>query len=356
VILMTDKRLLDCDTHFTDHLPQQWAGIGAELGLAEIPEIVEKAGQMRLRIGEQLFPKPEGRGQGNPRGLGHLIGVGADEDRSEFMAKHEIATAVLQPGFVGLSFQAVADGGKRTTIAEGYNLLASRACRASAVDLRWGVLLSVEDPDWSASQVARYADDPNVVGAVVRPTARTSEARLSDLAFDRTLRSMAGADLTLFVHGGTGCYQWSPLADSYADYVLTHAFGHMGEQMVALTDLLVRPGGLPEGLRVVILESGVSWIPAVLERLSLHYKRLGADAAPPLEVFREHVAFAPDPEERYALWACEQLGYGNVVFGSDYPHWDTIDASEWFSAFGERCPVERLRENTVRFVPRLAAR
>lgn len=352
---MRYPELLDCDTHFTDHLPEQWAAVRAELGIADPPRVVEVDGQTRLRLGGQVFPKPAGPGQGNPRGLGHLIGPGADADRAEFMAKHHIAAAVLQPGFVGLSFQAVADPAKRTRLAEGYNLLASRACRDSAVNLRWGVLLSAEDPQWSAAELGRYRDDPFAVGAVFRPTARTAEARLSDPALDPVLHTLADAGLTLFVHGGTGCYQWSPLADSYADYTLTHAFGHMGEHMIALTDLLVRPSGLPENLRVVLLESGVAWIPALLERLSLHYRRLGTDARPPLDAFREHVAFAPDPEEQHAAWACRQLGYDNLVYGSDYPHWDTLDSAQWFAAFGEECSPQRLRENTRRFVPRLAA-
>jgi uncharacterized protein len=352
---MPDSRLLDCDTHFTDHLPEQWARICGEVGISVPPHVVETGGQARLRLGDRDFPKPAGAGQGNPRGLGHLIGPGADADRAEFMAKHNIASAVLQPGFVGLSIQAVEDPVERTRLADGYNLLASRACEESAVDLRWAVLLSVEDTAWSERTLARYASDRYLVGAVVRPTARTSAARLSDPAFDGTLQMLSDFGLTLFLHAGTGCYQWSPLADCYSDYSLTHAFGHMGEHMIALTDLLVRPSGLPRDMRVVMLESGVSWIPAVLERLGLHFRRLRADARSPLEAFREHVAFAPDPEESHVTWACEQLGYGNVLFGSDYPHWDTLDSAQWLSVIGGCCPPEAVYHNTARFIPRLAA-
>jgi predicted TIM-barrel fold metal-dependent hydrolase len=347
--------VLDCDTHFTDHLPEQWAEVGSELGLRELPAVVEVDGQVRLRLGGLVLPKPAGHGCGNPKGLGHLLGPGLDTDRAPFMVKNGITAAVLQPGFVGLSFHALADPEARTTLATGYNMLASRACAESALDLRWGVLLSLEDPSWSAAAVEHYSRAPHVVGAVVRPTARTERARLSDPAFDPVLEALAGAGLTLFVHGGTGCHQWSPLADAYADYTFTHAFGHMGEQMIALTDLLTRPSGLPEGLRIIMLESGIAWIPSVLERLALHYRRLGASARLPMEVFRTHVAVAPDPDERYALWACEQIGAGNVVFGSDYPHWDTLDAEEWFSTFGSLCAADVVARNTAQFIPRLAA-
>lgn len=345
--------LLDCDTHFTDHLAGQWSEAGPEAGVPEPPALVEVEGQARLRIGDLVLPRPAGPGCGNPRGLGHLLGPGLDEDRAPFMAKHGISSAVLQPGFVGLSFHALPDPAARTALAAGYNLLASRACADSALDLRWCVLLSLEDPGWCAAAIERHRRDPHVVGAVVRPTARTQTARLSDPAFDPVLDALAASDLTLFVHGGTGCHQWSPLADAYQDYTLTHAFGHMGEQMIALADLLTRRSGLPEGLRVVLLESGVAWIPSVLERLELHYRRLGAGALMPMEAFRAHVAVAPDPGEAHAVWACEQIGARNVVFGSDYPHWDTVEAAAWFAAFGRLCPADLLARNTARFVPRI---
>ena len=350
---MSDDYFLDCDTHFSDHEPRMWTAIADEVALPALPEVAEHSGQLRLLIGDQLFPKPEGPGQGNPRGLGHLIGPGLDSDRQKFMAENSIAAATLQPGFVGLSFQAVAETHLRVALAEAYNLLASRACATSGVELRWAVLLSVEDPGWSHRAVERHANDPHLVGAVVRPTARTAAVRLSDAAFGPVLRLLAERALALFVHGGTGCYQWSPLADAYASYTLTHTFGHMGEQMIALTDLLTRADGLPDALRVVLLESGISWIPPVLSRLDGHVRRLSSGAGTPSEAFLKHVAVAPDPGESHVVWALNEIGMDNVVFGSDYPHWDTVRAGEWREVFGQLCPMAALWENTQRFVPRL---
>lgn len=351
---MTSVGLLDCDTHFTDHLSALWNPDGVAAALPEVPEVVDVDGQQRLRIGDLVFPSPSGPGQGNPRGLGHLIGPGLDEDRAAFMTKHGIDTAVMQPGFVGLSFQAVAEPFARTALAGACNTLAARACADSALDLRWAVLLSAEDPEWSLEEVARHRDDRNVVGAVVRPTARTAAARLSDPRLDAVLEALAQARLTLFVHGGTGCHQWSPLADAYADYTLTHAFGHMGEHMIALADLLTRPSGLPGQLRVVMLESGVAWIPPVLERLSIHHRRLSSGAASPSELMRRHIAVVPDPEEQLAPQACTQIGGGNLLFGSDYPHWDTVDPAAWLEVYSGLCSPVDLRANTAAFVPRMA--
>jgi uncharacterized protein len=348
-----DPVLLDCDTHFSDHEPQLWAGLAAEMGLPAVPAIVGEAGQARLSIGGQLFPKPRGKGQGNPAGLGHLIGEGHDGDRGKFMAENAIAAAVLQPGFVGLSLQAVADRGLRTALADAYNVLAARACAQSVVSLRWAILLSVEDPDWSLAAVGNYRRDPNAVGAVVRPTARTGEARLSAAPLRPVLELLADSGLALFVHGGTGCYQWSPLADAYEDYAMTHAFGHMGEHMIALADLLAGRDGLPEGFRAVLLESGTSWIPSFLDRLDTHVRRLAGAAMTPSERFTAHFAVVPDPGERYAPWACRQLGAANVLFGSDYPHWDTVRTGDWMKAFGDMCPAAGLLASTRHFVPRL---
>jgi predicted TIM-barrel fold metal-dependent hydrolase len=352
--MTSDLALLDCDTHFSDHDHELWERLAGETQLAVVPEMLEYRGQTRLRIGDRLFPKPEGPGQGNPRGLGHLIGEGRDADRAEFMAANGIAAAVLQPGFVGLSVQAVEDPVARTDLAAAYNTLAAQACEHSDLDLRWAVLLSAEDPDWSLAAVKEHQDDAHAVAAVVRPTARTELARLSDREFTPVLELLAAAELALFVHGGTGCYQWSPFADAYADYPLTHAFGHMGEHMIALADLLTRSDGLPEELKVVLLESGSSWIPSVLERLDQHVHRLSAARTTPSQVFGRQFGIVPDPGERYARWACEQVGRQNVLFGSDYPHWDTVRTNDWMGAFGDLCPPATLRENTARLAPRLA--
>ncbi len=347
-----NRVLLDCDTHFSDHEEALWSA--DDLTTRTRPEIVTQGEATRLRLGDRLFPKPQGLGQGNPRGLGHLIGPGHDADREKFMEENHIAAAVLQPGFVGLSLQAVIDERERTSLAADYNTLAARSCARSAVNLKWAVLLSAEDPQWSADAIDRHLGDEHLVGAVIRPTARTREARLNDPAFTPVLEKLAAASLPLMVHGGTGCYQWSPLADGYSDYTMTHVFGHMGEQMVALADLLTRDDGLPAGFSGILLESGTSWIPSFLDRLDSHLRRLSDRGLTPSQVFRRHFAVVPDPEEKYALWACQEIGSGNVLFGSDYPHWDTVHTQAWMETFAKLCPPEMLLENTTRFAPLLA--
>lgn len=346
---MASTQLLDCDTHFTDHEEQLW-DLPAPWPR---PEVVEHDGHRRLRIGDLLFPRPQGPGQGTPKGLGHLVGPGHDDDRGAFMAENGVLAAVLQPGFVGLSVQALADPADRTRLAERYNDLAAAACATSPLRLRWSIVVSAEDPEWSRAEVTRHGDDVNAVAATVRPTARTRAARLNSPAFDGVLDELAGRRLALFVHGGTGCYQWSPLADGYEDYTITHALGHMGEQMIALADLLTREGGLPDGLGVVLLESGVAWIPSFLSRLDSHAGRLGSGPSRPGETFARHFGVVPDPGEPHARWALAELGWDGVLFGSDYPHWDCVRAPDWLGEFGDDCAPERLLRNTSRLVPRL---
>ncbi|MFJ8584837.1 amidohydrolase family protein [Streptomyces sp. NPDC093595] len=348
---MTNTHLYDCDTHFTDHLPELWTDIG--FLPAEAPEVVTEERVTRLRLGDRLFPRPSGPGHGNPKGLGHLIGPGEDGDRADFMTKHGIAAAVLQPGFVGLSVQAVADPETRLRLLDGYNRLASRSCARSSLSLKWAFLASVEDPRWSEETLRRYADDPHLVGVVVRPTGRTPSVRLNDPAVTPLLETAARLRLPLFVHGGTGCYQWSPLAEAYEDYAMTHAFGHMGEHMIALADLVTRPDGLPDGLNVVMLESGIAWIPSVLGRLTSHTKRLSGGAVNPTDIFREHFAVVPDPGEEHVTWAVRHLGADSLLFGSDYPHWDTVEADSWLAGFADLAPLDKLAANTSRLVPRL---
>ncbi len=41
------------------------------------------------------------------------------------------------------------------------------------------------------------------------------------------------------------------------------------------------------------------------------------------------------------------------MFGTDYPHWDSIAPSEWLDVYGSLVPRSTLSANTLRFVPRL---
>jgi predicted TIM-barrel fold metal-dependent hydrolase len=81
------------------------------------------------------------------------------------------------------------------------------------------------------------------------------------------------------------------------------------------------------GLRLVLAESGVGWLPYFLTRMDLEWEALRhqldyAPAIPPSELFRRQV-FATFEEESLAPQMIPMLGADACMWASDYPHTDS---------------------------------
>jgi predicted TIM-barrel fold metal-dependent hydrolase len=81
------------------------------------------------------------------------------------------------------------------------------------------------------------------------------------------------------------------------------------------------------GLKVVIAESGIGWMPYFIERMESVYERHRhylhtVEARHPAEVFHEHL-FATFQEDRAGVRLRDLLGLENIMWASDYPHTDT---------------------------------
>jgi predicted TIM-barrel fold metal-dependent hydrolase len=87
--------------------------------------------------------------------------------------------------------------------------------------------------------------------------------------------------------------------------------------------------------RLVLIECGVAWVPALLWRLDADYRALRKETPwlkrLPSEYARTHVRVTTQPLEQprdpAALWpALEDIGARDMLlFASDYPHWDFDD-------------------------------
>ena len=81
-------------------------------------------------------------------------------------------------------------------------------------------------------------------------------------------------------------------------------------------------------IQFVSVESGIGWIPFMLDRVDRHYdnqKWTGQDfgGKRPSEVFREHslACFISDPT---SLKLAHDIGIDNIAFEVDYPHSDSV--------------------------------
>ena len=90
---------------------------------------------------------------------------------------------------------------------------------------------------------------------------------------------------------------------------------------------------LPE-LKIVFIESGFGWLPSLGWRLDKCWARMRGEVPhvrrPPSEYIREHVFVTTQPIEepnnpKHLEDVFDWIGWDNVMFSSDYPHWDFDD-------------------------------
>ena len=103
-------------------------------------------------------------------------------------------------------------------------------------------------------------------------------------------------------------------------------------------------------LKVVMVEGGFAWLPALAWRLDKLYERMRSEVPhlrkKPSEYIRQHIWVTTqpmeEPEDRLHLFdTMEWIGWDRLLFASDYPHWDFDDP---FRAFPAGLPQERYRQ------------
>ena len=110
-----------------------------------------------------------------------------------------------------------------------------------------------------------------------------------------------------------------------------HAIGFVFYNMVHLTNWIIN--GLPERfpkLKVLWIESGLAWVPFMMQRLDNEYMMRSSEAPllrrKPSDYMRE-MYFTTQPMEITDMAALEQTfrmmnAETQVLYSSDYPHWD----------------------------------
>jgi predicted TIM-barrel fold metal-dependent hydrolase len=135
---------------------------------------------------------------------------------------------------------------------------------------------------------------------------------------------------------------------------------HPFEQQAACMDVIC--GGVlakfPR-LRLAFLESGIGWLGYWLDRMDGHFEKMRTYVPwlkkPPREYFADQCYLTMDPDER-TLKAMVELGVGrNVLWGSDFPHFDCTypgvlkEVKKALDPLPESARTSILSENALRF-------
>jgi uncharacterized protein len=114
----------------------------------------------------------------------------------------------------------------------------------------------------------------------------------------------------------------------FENFLHIHTMSHAPEQLIACTAILY--SGLLEkyqDLRVAFLEAGIGWVPFWMEHMDEEWEKRQFDAplltAPPSEYMRNGRVFVScEPEEKTPRYVPDFFPEDNILYASDYPHWD----------------------------------
>jgi len=192
--------------------------------------------------------------------------------------------------------------------------------------IRSMLYLPFNDPDACAKMIEDFGHYKGVSGFMI--TAGHQQA-VHNNAFMKTYAMLEERGLPLAFHG---IYNWGDTAfHTMNRFIAVHALGFVFYNMVHCINWIVN--GLPERfpkLKVIWMESGLAWIPFVMQRMDNEYA-MRSNEAPALKMkpsdYMRQMYYSSQPMEAGNLRALEVTfeminAKTQLLYSSDYPHWD----------------------------------
>ena len=187
--------------------------------------------------------------------------------------------------------------------------------------------LPFNDPEAAYRTVKEFGGRKGVCGFMVTSP---HYKPVHDNAYMKTYALIEEMGLPISFHAA---YNWNDQGLAMTNrFISVHALGFMWFNMIHLTNWIVN--GLPERfpkLKVVWIESGLTWAHALAQRLDHSYSMRVSDCPQlkrrPSEYLQE-MFFSTQPmempEDKSILEATFKMlkGETQLVWSSDYPHWD----------------------------------
>jgi predicted TIM-barrel fold metal-dependent hydrolase len=332
---MKDMLVVDADGHVRDYE-------------AELKRYLEPQWARR----QLLFPK-----DGHDRDLGGQLGK-RDVTAAimlQDMDVEGIDLAVLYPTnalFIG----EIRERDYAAALARAYNDWLHAYCQAAPDRLKGVALLPVQDVTAACRELERAVGELGMVGAMFPTYLRYGCRSVGDPYFDPLYAECERLGVPVAYHA-TGGERGEARFDSFLGL---HLFSHVPEQMISLTNVIL--GGVLEKfprLTVGFLEAGCGWLPFWMEHMDEEYEKRPHEApllqAKPSEYIRNgRVYVGCEPEESLIPLAAEWIGEGQLLYASDYPHWDmawpkSVSAIRDRTDLSEALKRKVLGENALRF-------
>src|SRR6266480_2957211 len=195
--------------------------------------------------------------------------------------------------------------------------------------------LPFNSPDEALRQVETFGDRKHVGGFMV--TTVRSHMAVNDNAYMKVYRAIEERGLVLSFHSGPN---WGePIYKSCNRFISVHALGFAWYNVLHLTNWVINGMGerFPK-LPIIWIESGLAWIPFLMQRLDHEYMLRPSECPllkkKPSDYMRD-MYYSSQPMEIQDMGALECTfrminAETQLLYSSDYPHWDfDLPSSIW---------------------------
>ena len=227
--------------------------------------------------------------------------------------------------------------------------------------LRASIVVPVHSADLAAEEIERMAPDRRFVQVLMLAMAELPLGRRQNWPIYRAAEKYG---LPIGVHAGSS-FRHPPSASGWGSFYLEDYVSYAPGFAGALNSLLVEGvfQKFPD-LKVVLIESGVTWLPANLWRLNKTWRGVRSEVPwlnrLPADIIRERVRltmapFDEPPDEASLVTVLEQLGSDEMLlFATDYPHWHHDGDDPLPKGLPEGLMRKMLVDNALATYPRLA--
>ena len=212
-------------------------------------------------------------------------------------------------------------------LARAYNRWLTDVVLPSNSRLKSMLYLPFNCPEATYNMVKEFGGKPGVIGFMV---VSTRYKPVYDNAFMKTYALLQEMNLPLSFHAS---YHWNDQLISMTNrFITAHALGFTFFNAVHCANWVVN--GLPERfpkLKVIWIESGLAWVPWLMQRLDNDYRMRTSEAPSlkrlPSEYMRE-MYYTTQPMEMVNNQEALELTFKMInaetqlLYSSDYPHWD----------------------------------
>src|SRR5512144_159307 len=332
LVVDADGHAYEGNVDLASRMPEKWR--------SQAPvRLKDNEGNSRILLEGRLWSASQGLGPGvsgpmTEKARGYRAGMVDPQARLKDMDEEGIDVAILFGTQIALTVNGLMNKELAAVLCRAVNDWLIEYCSTNPQRLLAVGLIPCQDPPAAVKEL-EYLKNVGAVTAML-PTNVYGLNNMGDRMFDPIYECAQEIGMPLSVHpqtGHDGVLGVSGVMGAGSERLRKYAYVHMTafpfELMIAMMHMIGEGvfDRYPK-LRVGFMEGGAGWLPFWAERFDEHFHKLRPQwpllKRKPSEIIKSpQVAFTCEPEETILPYVLDDIGITQVMYASDYRHWDS---------------------------------